>query len=75
MRRSRINLIAALVVALGGAHLTARPASADETPEPQCVDTSGKGGCVCSGGGLTCQGDSCGADENGCWIRTLEDLE
>jgi len=73
MRRSRINLLAVVVVALGGALLTARTAAAEG--DPQCIDSTGNKGCVCTGGGLTCQGDSCGSDENGCWIRSLEDLE
>jgi len=61
MRRSRINLLAALVVALGGALLTTSPAQA-----ASCDGPAGEQGCTCSGGGYTCTGDACTSSSTGC---------
>ncbi|HEX7241283.1 MAG TPA: hypothetical protein VF263_13495 [Longimicrobiaceae bacterium] len=69
MRRSRINLYAALVVALGGALLTARPAAAGE-----CSGPAGGRLCACTSGNgqVTCAGDTCGSDMESCWMENLE---
>ena len=69
MRRSRLNLFAALAIAAGGALLTAEPASAGS-----CTGPAGARECTCvSGDGKrVCNGDTCTSDATSCTYQDLE---
>lgn len=68
MRRSRMNLIAAIVVVAGGALLSAQPAQAGS-----CTGPAGARACTCTSGDgkVTCTGDTCTSDETSCTYKDL----
>lgn len=69
MRRSRLNLFAALAIVAGGALLTAEPAMAGS-----CTGPAGAQACTCTSGdgNYTCTGDTCTSDATSCSYQDLE---
>lgn len=69
MRRSRINLFAAVMIAAGGALLTAETAQAGS-----CSGPAGAQACTCTSGdgNYTCTGDTCTSSATSCSYKDLE---